>query len=139
MSYLFDADVVSAARRPERLPLQVATWLASVPQSQVFLSVVSLLEIEVGVRRLERSDPAQGAVLRRWKTDVVAKAFRGRMLPIDEAVADACAALHVPDPRRQLDALIAATAIVHGLTVITRNFADFAPMGVSTLDPWRQS
>jgi predicted nucleic acid-binding protein len=137
VNYLFDTNVVSAARRPERLPRHVARWLAQVPQSRTFISVVSLLEIEVGVRRLERTDPAQGAVLRRWKSMAVAEAFRGRTLPVDEAIAEACAGLHVPDPKPHLDALIAATAIIHRLIVVTGNVADFEPMGVAVVDPWR--
>jgi predicted nucleic acid-binding protein len=137
MTYLFDTNVVSAARRRERLPRAVADWLSRIPQSRVYISVISLLEIEVGIRRLERSDPAQGAVLRRWKSTVVAEGFRGRTLPVDAAVAETAGALHVPDPKPQLDALIAATAIVHRLTVVTRNAADFEPMGVAIVDPWR--
>jgi len=102
----------------------------------LFLSAATLLEIEVGVRRLERRDPRQGAVLRRWKSERLAKAFRGRVLPIDETVAECCAALQVPDPRPLVDTLIAATAIVHKLTLMTRNVADFRAMPVAVVDPW---
>ncbi len=90
----------------------------------------------MGIRRLERSDPVQGGRLRRWKIQWVNEAFRGRVLPVDEAVAEACAALHVPDPKPQLDALIAATAIVHEMTLVTRNVADFRSIPVAIFDPW---
>ena len=87
------------------------------------------------MRRLERRDPRQGAVLRRWKSGPLAT-FRGRVLPIDEAVAECCAALQVPDPRPLVNSLIAATAIVHRLTLITRNIADFRAMPVAVVDHW---
>ncbi|EYD75328.1 Plasmid stability-like protein [Rubellimicrobium mesophilum DSM 19309] len=105
----------------------------------MFLSVISLQELEIGVLLKERSDPAQGAVLRRWLEDQVIPAFAARMLPVDTAVALRSAALHVPDPRPVRDGLIAATALVHGLRVVTRNIADFQPMGVDVLDPWQSS
>ena len=104
-----------------------------------FVSAISLLEIEVGIRRLERSDPVQSAVLRRWKIKWVTEGFRGRVLPVDEAVAEACATLHVPDPRPQLDALIAATAIVHEMTLVTRNVADFRGLPIAVVDPWAEA
>lgn len=85
---------------------------------------------------MERRDAAQGAVLRRWIDGYVSRAFEGRILAVDAAVARRCAALHVPDPRAERDALIAATALVHRLKVATRNVADFAPMGVALFNPW---
>jgi hypothetical protein len=137
--YLLDTNVVAAARRRDRLPPKIAQWLAALPGAQTFISAISLLEIEVGIRRLERSDPVQAAVLRRWKIKWVTEGFRGRVLPVDEAVAEACAALHVPDPRPQLDALIAATAIVHEMTLVTRNVADFRGLPIAVLDPWTEA
>jgi predicted nucleic acid-binding protein len=86
---------------------------------------------------LERRDKAQGAMLRAWIDTRVLPAFDGRILSVDTAVAKRCARLHVPDPRADRDALIAATALVHRLTVVTRNVADFEAMGVDLLNPWR--
>ncbi len=136
MNYLLDTNVVSEARRSQRLPDRVLRRLAELPGSQCFLSAISLFEIEVGIRRVERSDPPQGAILRRWKLHTVTEAFRGRVLPVDEAVAEIAATLHIPNPRPQLDSFIAATAIVHGMTLVTRNVADFESVAVALLNPW---
>ncbi|HEY0229087.1 MAG TPA: type II toxin-antitoxin system VapC family toxin, partial [Mycobacterium sp.] len=100
------------------------------------LSAITLLELELGVLRMERRDAAQGARLRTWLDHHVLPSFADRILAIDAAVALRCAALHVPDPRSDRDALIAATALVQGMTVVTRNVADFAPTGVRVVDPW---
>jgi len=98
--------------------------------------VITILELETGVLLIERKDPAQGAVLRTWLNAHVLPAFSERVLNIDTAVAQCCAKLHVPDPRSDRDALIAATALVHGMTVVTRNTADFVHTGVELLNPW---
>lgn len=103
----------------------------------VFLSAIAVLELEMGVLRMERRDTAQGALLRTWLERQVLPTFSGRILTVDTAVARRCAALHVPDRRSDRDALIAATAIVHGMTVVTRNTADFEPTRVAMLNPWR--
>lgn len=108
-----------------------------VPVTALFLSAMTIIELEIGVLRIERRDPSQGANLRRWLDDHVLPAFAGRILAVDTAVAQRCASLHVPDPRPDRDALIAATALVHGLTVVTRNVGDFEPTGVRTLNPWQ--
>ena len=136
--FLVDTNVVSELRRTRsgRTDPNVTAWAARVPGSDLFASVIVLQEIEVGVLLMEQRDPAQGAVLRRWLESTVLPGFEGRILPVDLAVARRCAALHVPDPRPQRDALIAATALVHGLTVATRNVADFAPTGAALLNPW---
>ena len=137
--YLLDTNVVSELRkvRSGRADARVAAWADGVEAAALFLSVVSLQEIAIGVLLKERSDPAQGGLLRRWLDEGVIPAFAGRTLPVDAAVALRSAALHVPDPRPVRDGLIAATALVHGLRVVTRNVADFAPLGVAVLDPWR--
>jgi predicted nucleic acid-binding protein len=136
--FVVDTNVVSELRKAKsgKANRNVTTWAASVPTSSMFVSVVTILEIEIGVRLLERRDSKQGAVMRAWMDDHVVVAFTDRVLDIDAAVAIECAKLHVPDPRSERDALIAATALVHGLTIATRNVADFASMGVSLLDPW---
>ena len=101
-----------------------------------FLSVVTILELETGILLIERRDAAQGRVLRGWLENQVLPAFMGRILPVDVAVAQCCAKLHVPDPKSDRDVLIAATALLHGMTVITRNVADFQAAGVELLNPW---
>jgi predicted nucleic acid-binding protein len=136
--YLLDTNVASELRKAggSRIDPQVANWIASVPEGTTFLSAITVLEVERGVLRIERRDPAQGAILRDWAQSELLKAFAGRILPVDEAVALRCAPLHVPDPRSERDALIAATALVHGLTVVTRNVRDFDSTGVPLLNPW---
>lgn len=136
--FLLDTNVVSELRRGDRAHPNVVLWSDSVAASDLFLSAITILELEAGVLLMERRDASQGAVLRKWLDARVLPAFEGRILPVDVAVARRCAALHVPDPRAERDALIAATALVHGLTVVTRNVADFAPMGVAVSNPWEQ-
>ncbi|MEV0903132.1 type II toxin-antitoxin system VapC family toxin [Actinoplanes sp. NPDC049802] len=103
----------------------------------MFVSAITVQELEIGVLLAERRDPAQGAVLRRWLEAQVLPAFAERILPVDTTVTRRSAALHVPDPRPVRDSLIAATALVHGIPVVTRDVADFAPTGVEVIDPWR--
>lgn len=134
--YLIDTNVLSELRRRERTHPKVAAWADSVPASDLYLSVITILEIEAGTLLLSRRDAAQGAVLRAWINDKVLPAFAGRILDIDTKVAQRCASLHVPDPRAERDALIAATALVHRMRVVTRNAGDFLPMGVDVLNPW---
>lgn len=135
--FLLDTNVVSELRRPDKADRNVVAWANAAPVANFFLSVISILEIELGARLIERRDAAQGAVLRAWIGDQVLTRFEGRILAIDTAVAQRCAQLHVPNPRAERDALIAATALVHGLTVVTRNVEDFEPTGVPLLNPWR--
>jgi toxin FitB len=137
--YLLDTNVVSELRKVAegKANANVAAWQAGLDELACYLSVITLLELEAGVLRVERRDAAQGARLRAWLEQRVVPGFAGRILPVDEAVARRCAGLHVPDPRSTHDALIAATALVHGLTVVTRNTADFAATGVAVLDPWQ--
>ncbi|HWE85091.1 MAG TPA: type II toxin-antitoxin system VapC family toxin [Terracidiphilus sp.] len=138
MIYLLDTNVISELRKTKtrRIDLRVEAWEKSVSASEMFLSVVSVFELEKEILLVERRDPAQGRILRTWMTDHVLSGFAGRMLPIDLDVIRRCAALHVPNPRPERDALIAATALVHGMTVVTRNVRDFEPMGVTVLNPW---
>ena len=135
---LLDTNVVSELRKigSRRIDTGVASWAKSTGAGGFFISVVTLMELETGVRLVERRDAKQGAMLRSWLGDKVMPGFAGRILPVDEAVALRCAALHVPDPRPERDALIAATALVHGMTLVTRNVADFEPMGVPLFNPW---
>lgn len=136
--HLLDTHIVSELRklRSGRADLEVSRWASTAPAGEFFISVITLMELETGVLLVSRRDPARGALLRAWMDGQVIPGFAGRVLPVDDAVALRCAALHVPDPRPERDALIAATALVHGMTVVTRNVADFAPMGVALLNPW---
>lgn len=135
--YLLDTNVLSELRtgkpRPDR---HVLDWAASVPLGAQFVSVITWLELDIGIQRLERRSPPQGQALRVWLEEV-RHLFVGRTLVVDEAVVLRCTRLHVPNPAPPHDALIAATALAHGLTLVTRNTADFANMGVTLLNPWR--
>lgn len=104
--------------------------------SDMFLSSITVLELETGALLLRRRDGTQGRLIQQWIEDRVLTAFTERILAVDTAVARRCALLHVPDPRPYRDSLIAATALVHRLVVVTRNRADFEPMTVTVLNPW---
>lgn len=111
-------------------------WASKVNAGDLFLSVITLWELELGVLLKARRDPAQGTILRQWLNGAVMPEFARRTLPIDTAVAMQSASLHVPASRPVRDSFIAATALVHGKIVVTRNEADFEPMGVPLLNPW---
>jgi predicted nucleic acid-binding protein len=134
--FLLDTNVVSELRRPERADRNVRIWASRTPAELHAVSVVTILELERGTLLMERRDPLQGAILRRWLEQDVLQPLAERILPVDTPIVRRCAALHVPNTRPERDALIAATALVHGLTVVTRNVADFEPMGVKLLNPW---
>jgi toxin FitB len=136
--YLLDTDVVSELRKAKagRANPNVTAWANTVSAASLYLSPLSIMEIEIGTLLIERRDAAQGAMLRTWLESYVLPAFAARILPIDTAVARRCAQLHVPNPSAERDSLIAATALVHGMTVVTRNVGDFARTGVATIDPW---
>ena len=137
--FVLDTNVVSELRRPEKAEKRVQAWAAGIPLANFYLSSISVLEIELGTLLMSRKDSAQGAILREWIDRQVLPRFEGRILAIDTAVAQRCAALHVPNPRAERDALIAATALVHGMTVVTRNVADFEATGVRIFNPWGDS
>ena len=136
--YLLDTNVVSELRKAKsgKADKNVEAWANSVSASGLYLSVITVLELETGILLVERRDNAQGAILRSWLNTHVLPAFSDRILVVDTAIAQRCAKLHVPDPRSDRDAIIAATALVHGMTVVTRNVDDFKATGVEIINPW---
>jgi toxin FitB len=136
--FVLDTNVISELRKAVsgRANTNVVAWAESIDPIDLYLSAVTILELEFGVLRMEQRDPRQGAMLRNWLDHQVLPEFAERVLPVDTVVARRCAALHVPDPRSDRDAMIAATALVHGMTVVTRNLSDFEPAGVRLLNPW---
>ncbi len=138
MMYVIDTIVVSELRKVAagKADPNVSAWMQSVDASDLFVSVITLMELELGVLAVERKDAKQRAMLRSWLEQRVLPEFSGRTLTVDTQAALRCARLHVPDKRSERDALIAATALCHGMTVVTRNVADFEPMKVDLINPW---
>ena len=136
--YLLDTNVVSELRKAGagRADPSVTSWAASVDAAALYISVITVMELEIGMLRVERRDSAQGVLLRNWLEHQVLPAFAGRVLSIDLVVARRCARMLVPDPKADRDAFISATAAARGLTVVTRNTADFQATSVMLLDPW---
>jgi predicted nucleic acid-binding protein len=134
--FVIDTNVVSEFRRIERADAGLQAWAAETPLSDMYMSVVTILELERGILLKSRKDPAGGAVLRQWLDLQILPLFAGRILPVDTQVAQRCAALHLPVTRPELDAMIAATALEHGMSVVTRNVRDFEGMGVKMVCPW---
>lgn len=141
MMFVLDTNVVSELRKVQlgKADTNVAAWTESVDAADLFVSAITIMELELGILSIERKDATQGAMLRSWLEQHVLPEFSGRTLPVDTAVAQRCARLHVPDKRGERDALIAATALVHGMTVVTRNVADFKSTGVTLINPWEVS
>ena len=138
--FLLDTNVVSELRKAGdgKANANVIAWLSNEDASTFYMSAVTVMELELGILRLERRDAEQGARLRTWMNTRVLPEFSERTLPVDSAVALRCAKLQ-PDPCSERDAFIAATALVHGMTVVTRNVADFVPTGVGIINPWEAS
>lgn len=136
--YLLDTNVISELRKARlgKANKNVITWASSIPTASLYISAISILELEMGILLVERRNTQQGQILRQWLEQQVIPAFAERTLPLDTVVALECAKLHVPDPRSDRDALIAATALAHGLMVATRYVDDFKPTGVEILNPW---
>ncbi|AOM42989.1 type II toxin-antitoxin system VapC family toxin [Xenorhabdus hominickii] len=139
--YVLDTNVVSELRkiRAGKADPNVAAWAENVDAAALFVSAITIMELELGILLIERKDATQGAILRAWLEQHVLPEFSERTLPVDTAVAQRCARLHVPDRCSERDALIAATALVHGMTVVTRNVADFQSSGVTILNPWESN
>ena len=138
MMYVLDTNVVSELRKVRlgKADANVTAWTESVDAADLFVSAITIMELELGVLSIERKDAKQGALLRAWLEQHVVPEFSSRTLPVDTAVAQRCARLHVPDKRSERDALIAARALVHGMAVVTRKVDDFKPTGVPVVSPW---
>jgi len=140
--YLLDSNIISELRKAPAGQANpgVVDWAQATPSESLYISVITLMELEKGVQLKTRQDPVAAGVLHRWLTQRVLPAFRGKVLPVDEAVALENAGYHVPDPRPLADSLIAATAKVHGFCVVTRNAKDFEPFrqrhGLRVFNPW---
>jgi toxin FitB len=137
--FVLDTNIVSELRkvRSGKANPGVAGWAEKVPSIELFVSAITMQELEHGVLLMERSDPTQGAMLREWLDQSVTAAFKNRVIAVDERVARRAAALHVPDPAPFRDALIGATALVHEMTVVTQDFKDFKRFhGLDVLNPW---
>lgn len=136
--YLLDTNVVSELRKTKRNKANkhVLSWAKATPHSTLFLSSITVLELEIGILLIERKDTTQGKLLRSWLEDYVLPTFADRILSIDTAVARTCAKMHIPDKRSDRDALIAATAVVHSMTIVTRNVKDFAYDDLKVINPW---
>lgn len=134
--FLLDTNVLSELRNRGRADANVRAWASTAREADLYISVITLFELERGVLLMERRDNAPGARLRAWLGAHVIGPFLHRTLPIDANVARKSAQLHVPNPRPDRDAMIAATALVHGMTIVTRNVADFGEIGVGLLNPW---
>ena len=134
--FVLDTNVISELRhgKPHQSP-EVRAWAGAQPASRLYLSAITILELEMGIQALERRSPPQGSALRTWLTGVRA-AFAGRILPFTDNTAPVCASLHIPDPRSERAAMIAATAIEHRFTVVSRNTGDFVTTGVALINPW---
>lgn len=138
--FVLDTNVVSELRKAGagKANHNVVAWASSVSSGSLYVSAITVLELEMGVLQIERRDREQGSVIRAWLDEHVLPAFAGRVLAVDAPVALRCARLHVPNRVAERDALIAATALVHGMTVVTRNVADFAATKVALIDPWNE-
>ncbi|MDC9728994.1 MAG: type II toxin-antitoxin system VapC family toxin [Methyloprofundus sp.] len=137
--FLLDTNVVSELRKASlnKADHNVTEWAKKQSVATLFISSISIMEIEMGILQKERKDPQQAATLRTWLNTHVLKAFSDRILPIDTSVAIQCAKLHVPDPKSERDAMIGATCKVHGMTLVTRNIKDFKHMKLDLINPWQ--
>jgi toxin FitB len=134
--FVLDTNVISELRPGKKnQSTEVRHWAAKQTTTALYISAVTLFELEMGIQALENKSPPQGSAFRTWLLSV-RSTFSGRILPFTENTAPICAALHIPNPRSDRDAMIAATAIEHGFTVVTRNEIDFVQTGVAIINPW---
>ena len=136
MAFLLDTNVVSEARKGRKCDPNVAAWLESHNEASMFISSISMMEIRLGIHLAQNKNPDFAARLELWYESKVKPEFGGRIVPIDLAVAETCARLNAARPRPFRDGLIGSSALVHGLTMVTRNIADFSGMGLDPINPW---
>lgn len=136
---MLDTNATIGLRPPNHGNPNVPARAARINLADLFLSTPTVLEIERGILLFNRCHPGQASFLRAWMDDLVMADFADRIQPVDIPVARRCAALQAPNPRPEPDAMIAAIALVHGFTVVTRNTADFLPSGVPLVNPWEDS
>jgi len=136
--YVLDTNVVSELRKANqgKANKNVVAWSNSISPAELYISAITILEHEMGILTKESKDPIQGIVLRDWMNNQVLPTFADRTISVDTSVAQCCAKLHVPDPKSDRDALIAATALTNGMVVVTRNIADFKLTKVKLINPW---
>ena len=139
--YLLDTNIVSESRKlgTSRIDPNAARWLSEIDAETTFVSAMTIFELELGIQQMERRDTKQGQALRRWFDDQVMTIYEHRTLPLTRAVATICAGLHIPDTKSERDAWIAATALDAKLTLVSRNVADFANMGVGLVNPFEHN
>lgn len=133
-----DTNVISEFRKINsgKANQNVIRYFSEVSPDDIYMSVITFYEFEKGIKQIELRDKVQGAVLRDWMQNHVIKYWGANILPIGRDVATVCADLHVPDPKSLSDSFIAATAMVHNLTLVTRNVKDFESIDVSIVNPW---
>lgn len=134
--FVLDTNVISELRRKGKADRNVAAWAEGAGNSNLYLSVITILEVQIGALSMLRKDAIQGRFLQDWIDNKILPGFAGRILPLDTKAVLCCARLHVPDRRSERDAMIAATAIAHDMTVVSRNIADFVQTGVKLCNPW---
>ena len=135
LTYLIDTNIISEVRKGDRCDPRVAAWYASIDDADIYLSVLVLGEIREGVERVRSKDSARARALEAWLS-TVKKSFSDRVLQVDQAVADEWGCMAAKRPVSTIDAMLAATAKVHGLTFVTRNVADVGDLGAAVLDPF---
>ena len=135
MSYLLDTNVISELRKGERADGKVTAWFADVAEEEIFLSVLTIGEIRRGIENVRRRDSGSAASLDRWLA-LLSEAHGDRILPVDRAIAEEWGRMSAPGPLPVVDGLLAATARVLGLTIVTRNVADIAATGTKLLNPF---
>lgn len=134
--FLLDTNVISELRRKAQVDANVHAWSQAIPLEQLYVSVITVMEVEQGILLVGRRDHRQAGILRSWMAEQFLPRFEARILAFDTVAALRCAAMHIPDPKPDRDSMIAATASVHGLTVATRNVRDFEACGVPVFNPW---
>jgi toxin FitB len=138
MSLLIDTNVISELRKGERCDPQVSAWFSAVPDDSIYLSVLVIGEIRRGIERIRLRDLDSARALERWLARVI-RDNGDRIIDVDRDVAEEWGRLNAPDPLPAIDGLLAATAIVHGFTLVTRNTKDVERTGVTVVNPFEES